>query len=151
MPRKRYVLTLRAADDLREARAWSRARWGTSLTRRYFEDLHRGARYAAENCNRLRARNELVSATALNVYPIREHYLIYEPLNSDTVVIVAVIRQGRDLPAILGKWAGPIRRELADVRSRMERGEIKIPRGPGVRTRTRKVPEGQPTARRKHP
>ena len=138
MASKRYVLTLRAANDLREARAWSRARWGKSLTRRYFEDLHKGAQCVAENCLRLRARNELSGDSLLHVYPIREHYLVYEPLNSDVIAVVAVVRQGRDLPAILRKWAGSIRRELADVRSRIERGEIKIPRGPAVKKRTRR-------------
>jgi plasmid stabilization system protein ParE len=135
---KRYVLTLKAANDLREARAWSRARWGKPLTHRYFEDLHKGAQYVANNCHRLRTRNELVGDTPLHVYPIREHYLVYEPLNSDVIAVVAVIRQGRDLPAILRKWAGSIRRELADVRSRIERGEIKIPRAPGTKKRTRR-------------
>ena len=135
MASKRYVLTLRAANDLREARAWSRARWGKSLTHRYFEDLHKGAQYVAENCHRLRARNELAGDAPLHVHPIREHYLVYEPLNSDVIAVVAVIRQGRDLPAILGKWAGSMRRELADVRSRIERAEIKLPRGPGKKTR----------------
>lgn len=138
MASKRYVLTLKAASDLRGARAWSYARWGKSLTHRYFEDLHKGAQYVAENCHRLRARNELVGDTPLHIYPIREHYLVYEPLNSDVIAIVAVIRQGRDLPAILRKWAGSIRRELADVRSRIERGEIKIPRGPSAKTRARR-------------
>jgi plasmid stabilization system protein ParE len=41
MPRKRYILTDRAASDLREARAWLRARWGKDLTNRYFDDLQR--------------------------------------------------------------------------------------------------------------
>jgi plasmid stabilization system protein ParE len=132
------VLTLTAANDLREARAWSRARSGKSLTRRYFEDLHKGTQYVAENCHRLRARDELAGDTPLHVYPIREHYLVYETLNSDVIAVVAVIRQGRDVPAILRKWAGSIRRELAGVRSRIERGEIKIPRGPGTRKRTRR-------------
>ena len=137
MASKRYLLTLKAANDLREARAWSRARWGKSLTRRYFEDLHKGAQYLAENCHRLRAGNEFVGHTPLRVYPIREHHLVYEPLNS-VIAVVAVIRQGRDLPAILRKWAGSIRRDLADVRSRIERGEIKIPRGSGTKKRTRR-------------
>ncbi len=137
MASKRYVLTLKAASDLREARAWSRARLGKSLTHRYFEDLHKGAQYVAENCDRLRSRNELVGDAPLHVYPIREHYLVYEPLNSDVIAVVAAIRQGRDLPAILRKWAGSIRRELADVRSRIERGGVKVPRGPGKKARVR--------------
>jgi len=135
---KRYVLTLRAANDLREARAWSRARWGKPLTRRYFEELHKGAQYVADNCHRLRAHDELSGGTLLHVYPIREHYLIYEPLNSDVIAIVAIVRQGRDLSAILRKWAGSIRRELADVRSHIERGKLRTPRTPDTKKRPRR-------------
>jgi hypothetical protein len=40
--------------------------------------------------------------------------------------LVAVIRQGRDIPAILQKWAAPVRRELTDIRGKIERGEIRI-------------------------
>lgn len=138
MATKRYVLTLKAANDLREARAWSHARWGKSLTRRYFEDLHKGTQCVAENYQRLHARNELVGDTPLHVYPIREHYLVYEPLSSDVIAVVAVIQQGRDLPAILRKWAGSIRRERADVRSRMERRQIKRPRALGTKRSSRR-------------
>jgi len=38
-----------------------------------------------------------------------------------------VIRQGRDIPAILQKWAAPIRQELTDIRDKIERGEIRVP------------------------
>ncbi len=127
MQRTRYVLSARAAADLLEARAWSRARWGKDLTRRYFDDLHRGAQFIAENQSALRERQELAAGTALLVYPVREHYLVYEPLGERFVAIVAVIRQGRDIPAILQKWAAPIRRELTEIRRRMERGEIGLP------------------------
>lgn len=124
MPRRRYILTVKAADDLREARAWSRARWGKTLTDRYFDDLHKGAQYVAENHDSLRERHELAGGTALLVYPVREHYLVYEQLAPGFIAVVAVIRQGRDLPAILQKWAAPIRREITDIRARISRGEI---------------------------
>ena len=62
MRRKAYLLTPRAAADLREARAWSRAQWGKALTDRYFEDLHEGAQHIAENYASLRDRNELAGA-----------------------------------------------------------------------------------------
>jgi hypothetical protein len=54
-------------------------------------------------------------------YPVREHYIVYEPLGPR--FIVAVIRQGRDIPAILQKWAAPVRRELIEIRGKIERGE----------------------------
>lgn len=127
MGRKSYLLTARAAADLREARAWSRARWGKELTDRYLEDLHEGAQYIAENHASLRDRHELAGGTALLLYPVREHYIVYEPLTPRSIAIVAVIRQSRDIPAILRKWAAPIRRELTEIRSKIERGEVRVP------------------------
>jgi plasmid stabilization system protein ParE len=127
VPRKSYVLTTRAAADLREARVWSRARWGKDLTNRYFEDLHAGAEYIAENYASFRDRQELAGGTALLLYPVREHYFVYEPLGPRFIAIVAVIRQGRDIPAILQKWAAPIRKELTEIREKIERGEIQAP------------------------
>jgi plasmid stabilization system protein ParE len=123
--RKSYVLTARAAADLSEARVWSRARWGKELTDRYFEDLHEGAQYIAENHASLRYRHQLAGGTGLLLYPIREHYIVYEPLGPRFIAIVAVIRQGHDIPAILQKWAAPIRREMIEIRAKIERGEIR--------------------------
>ena len=65
MRRRSYVLTTRAVADLREARAWSRARWGKELMNRYFTDLHNGAEYVAENHASFRDRHELAGGTAL--------------------------------------------------------------------------------------
>jgi plasmid stabilization system protein ParE len=122
-----YVLTVRAEADLREARSWSRARWGKELTNRYFQDLHEGAQYIAENHTSLRSRHELAGGTALCLYPVREHFIVYEPLTEKLIAIVAVIRQRRDIPAILQKWAAPIRRELTEIRARIERRGIRVP------------------------
>ena len=127
MPRKSYILTVRAEADLREARAWSLSRWGKELTNRYFEDMHEGAQYVAENYASFRNRHDLAGGTSLLLYPIREHYIVYEPLGKQFIAVVAVVRQGRDLPAILQKWAEPIRRELLEIRDKIERGELGIP------------------------
>lgn len=125
--RARYVLTARAAADLREARAWSRARCGKELTSRYFNDLHEGAQFIAVNHGALRRRQELSGSTALFVYSVREHYLVYVPLDERLIAVVAVIRHGRDIPAILQKWSAVIRREMIEIRARLDRGEIALP------------------------
>lgn len=138
MRRRSYVLTARAAADLSEARVWSRARWGKELTNRYFEDLHEGARYIAENHASFRNRQELAGGTALLLYPVREHYIVYEPLAPRFIAVVAVVRQGRDIPAILQKWAAPIRRELIEIRGKIERGEIRIPSRSALQPRRKK-------------
>ena len=138
MRRKSYLLTARAAADLREARAWSRARWGKDLTDGYFEDLHEGAQYIAQNHASLRDRHELAGGTALLLYPVREHYIVYEPLAPRLIAIVAVLRQSRDIPAILQKWAAPIRQELMQIRSKNERGELRSPSRSGPKSRRKK-------------
>ena len=126
MHRGSYVLTVRAEADLREARSWSQARWGKELTNRYFQDLHESALYVAENHGSLRSRQQLAGGTALCLCPVRELYIVYEPLTEETIAIVAVIRQRRDIATILQKWAAPIRRELTEIRSRIERREIRV-------------------------
>jgi plasmid stabilization system protein ParE len=106
---------------------WSLAKWGKELTGRYFDDLHEGAEFIAENQRALHRRQELSGGTSLLVYPVRQHYIVYEPLAERFIAVVAVIRQGRDIPAILQKWAVPIRRELIEIRARVARGEITWP------------------------
>jgi plasmid stabilization system protein ParE len=123
---------------LREARVWSRARWGKELTSRYFDDLHEGTQFIAENQSGLRGRQELSRGTSLFVYPVRERYIVYEPLAERFIAVVAVIRQGRDVPAILQKWSAPIRRELMEIRARFERGEIVWPTPSAAKPRRKK-------------
>lgn len=138
MRRKFYLLTVRAAADLREAQAWSRARWGKELTDGYFKDLHEGAQYIAENHASVRDRHELAGGTALLLYPVREHYIVYEPLAPRLIAIVAVIRRSRDIPTILQKWAAPIRQELMEIRTTIPRGELRVPSRSEPASRRRK-------------
>lgn len=72
------------------------------------------------------------------IYPVREHYLVFEPLAPRLIAIVAVIRQGRDIPAILQKWAVPIQRDLIEIRGMIERREIRAPARPAPKPRQKK-------------
>ena len=111
MPKKRYVLTPTARAQLREAKSWSRARWGVALTQRYFEDLENAAQYVAAHHKEICQNPH----SELGVYPVREHYIIYTPLDEDTIAIVAVIRQGRDIPSLLQRYASVFARELREM------------------------------------
>lgn len=113
---KNYLLTATARRHLREARAWSMARWGEKRTRAYFDALHKAANDLAKNYTRYRKREELSGGTGLRLYPIREHYFVFEPLGKDRIAIVALLRQGRDIPAILSKGKHVFMRELEELR-----------------------------------
>jgi len=121
-----YTLTAGAENDLRQARAWSRKRWGKEQTRQYFKDLQDGAEHLGKNHKSFRPRSELAGDTGLKLYPVREHYLVYEPVMGKHVIIVAVIRQSRDIPALLRQWTPHIKRELKDIRTKIKAGEISV-------------------------
>jgi len=124
---KHYLLTHRAELDLREARAWSLARWGSKLTRAYFGDLHKAAEYVATHYRALNSREDLTGDTGLSIHPVREHYLIYLPLDDGQIIIVAVLRQSRDVPQILGKTTFMIQREVNEIKRRINCGELTLP------------------------
>lgn len=64
--------------------------------------------------------------------------MVYEPLAERIIAIVAVIRQGRDVPAILQKWSAPIRRELLEIRAKIERGDTTLPIRTNAKPRRKK-------------
>ncbi len=83
-------------------------------------------------------RQDFSGGTALLVYPVREHYLVYEPLGERFIASSPSSVRGRDLPSILQKWSVPIRRELLEIRARIERREIAPPTRSTVKTRRKK-------------
>ncbi|TQV82777.1 type II toxin-antitoxin system RelE/ParE family toxin [Aliikangiella coralliicola] len=123
MPRKvqYYILTSTAERDFREARQWSLRRWGKELTKQYFLDLHKSAEEIAQN-HLSSARNiHLTNKAGLSIHAVREHYIVYVPLSDKKIIIVALIRQTRDVPAILEKNSYIISRELKEIsKARME-------------------------------
>jgi len=94
------------------------ARWGEKLTEEYFIAIHEAAEKLAKNYKTYRPREELAGGTGLLLYPVREDYLVYEPLTKNQIVIVALLRQGRDIPSILSKGKHIISQELLALRKR---------------------------------
>ena len=119
--RRPYILTATAERDFREARRWSLSRWGKELTRQYFVDLHKGAEGLAQNHS---AVPQMAGPGDLSVYPVREHYIVYVPIGNNRIVIVALIRQTRDVPEILNANSFKIRRQLKEIFDKLERGAI---------------------------
>ncbi len=110
-----YRLTQTAERDFRDAKNWSIKRWGRELTQLYFQDLHDAALYVSKNHHSLRYREDLVAHTGLMIYPVREHYMVFLPAHEETIIIVALIRQGRDIAAILSRHAYQISKEIKAV------------------------------------
>lgn len=108
-----YVLTETAADDFRAARRWSLARWGKERTKTYFEQLHAAAEYVAAHQQAIAKRDDLIGNPELAVHAVGEHYLVYAPLGGEQIAVVALIRQTRDVPAIVEANSFQIRRQVS--------------------------------------
>jgi len=124
--KKHYLLTLGAEADFREAKQWSLTRWGKALTQEYFSDLDNAAEYIAEHHQSLRCREDLTGDSGLFIHPVREHYLIYLPIDNHAIIIVAVIRQSRNVPEILAKSAFMIHREIEEIKALLKTGKLKL-------------------------
>jgi plasmid stabilization system protein ParE len=126
VPRKkrRYFLTATAQRDFRQARQWSLARWGEDLTKQYFADLHEGAEQVAQNYRVYPEKGYLAGADQLGVHAVREHYIVYVPVAGKRIVIVALIRQTRDVPALIQANGCAIRRQLKEILDKLESGGI---------------------------
>lgn len=122
--KKHYLLTLTAENDFRQTRKWSKKRWGAALTQKYFSDLHDGAEYIAKNYHPHPTDKKLTETYGIGVYPIREHYMVYFPIVQDLIVIVALIRQTCDVPAILKANHYLIQRELKEIKRTISNSEI---------------------------
>lgn len=124
MPRSRYyTLTKTAAKDFRQAKQWLLSRWGKEQTKRYFADLHRGAEYIAQNQQTIAARDHLTAQTGLGIYPLREHYIIYLPIEEQLIIVVALIRQVCDVPAILQSNQYRVLREIKAIKTKLKTPE----------------------------
>lgn len=112
---RNYILTETAEGDFREARQWSLSRWGEEPTRKYFSDLHACAESLSRNPPRSNSMEQVLAAAELKICPVQEHYLVYVPIDSDRIAIVALIRQTRDVPAILNANSFMIQRQLQEI------------------------------------
>lgn len=112
-----YFLSPTAINQLRDHKKWSLAKFGHSVTKKYFQDIDKGFKYIAENHRIFPARLELTGESGLSIYPIREHYIVYIHINN-SIHIVAILRQAQDIPHIINEGAAIFQRELAQYKGR---------------------------------
>lgn len=74
--------------------------------------MDKGFQYIADNYERFPSRPELTGESGLSIYPVREHYVVFVPMN-DGIHIANVLGQAQDIPNILSENAAIFQRELA--------------------------------------
>lgn len=127
-----YRLTRTAENDFRRARQWSQKRWGAQLTKQYFLDLHNAAEHIALHYARTlptpthhTIKEILPDNINIGVHPVREHYIVYVPVAQELVAIIALIRQTRDVPAILKAHSCLINKELKEIANTLTSSDIR--------------------------
>jgi plasmid stabilization system protein ParE len=109
-----YVLTRRAAMDLRDIRAFSRAQWGAATAQRYMADLYRVLARIAEIPELGEAR-QYRSAPFLMI-PARQHVIVYDRVPVG-VVVLTVLHQARDIEGIIARQGPAFLKVIMALRS----------------------------------
>ena len=78
----------------------------------------------ARNHRSLPKKGYLTGTTGMGVHAVREHYIVYVPIDEKSIVIVALMRQSRNVPAVLRANDFMIRRQLQEIFERLNQGKI---------------------------
>ncbi|MET0155787.1 MAG: hypothetical protein ABW189_06775 [Rickettsiales bacterium] len=94
------------------------SRWGKEATAQYFRDIDKVAVAPGRNNGNSALRHELTDDGNVKVYPAREHYIVYCETGNGSIAILAFIRQGRNVPELLKKYAYVFNREMRNIQCR---------------------------------
>jgi plasmid stabilization system protein ParE len=116
---KHYLLTQTAANDFRRAKAWSLKRWGKENTTSYFQHIENIANELGKQT--LLAKTDVLDVDNLSIWPIKEHYLVYIPLDNELIAIVGLFRQTQDLTSIIQNNSFAFKHQFAKLALRQQR------------------------------
>ncbi len=119
-----YSLSPTAIDHLRQHKRWSMERFGETATKKYFQELDERFQYIADNHQRFQKRLKLTGKSGLAIYPAREHYVVYIPIDDD-VHIVGIFGQMQDIPRIIEKNCLVFQQELDRYKLPLKKGSNK--------------------------
>jgi len=93
-----YYLTRRAASDLRNIKQYSVEKWGESVAKTYIKDLYIGFQEIADKPSLGTLRQQ--RSNPFLMVPIREHFIVFELLNDD-IIVLTILHQVRDIEGII--------------------------------------------------
>ena len=114
MTKPNFYLTRQAARALRDIYQHSLKQWGQAIADAYMADL-----YSA--MNRITLKPEMGQlrmrrASPFLMVPAREHFIIYDCLEAD-IVVLTLLHQRRDIEHIISKFEPDLLAEIEHVRS----------------------------------
>jgi plasmid stabilization system protein ParE len=126
MRSSKYTLTRRAEADLDELHEKSLEQFGRIQTNKFMADLKKAAEFAANNIGKVPTRAHLVGDSGLSLYPIHNHFIAYRPVTEDHIVIIAIVRQSRDIAALITAESDRFRADFSEIEQKIKNGIIAI-------------------------
>ncbi len=113
-PPPRYLLTRRAALDLRNIYNRSRREWGDATAEHYMPDFYTAMSQAAENPDAGLLRQH--RATPFLMVPARQHFVVYDRVPQG-IVILTLLHQVRDIERLIADLSFSFLREIEKLKS----------------------------------
>lgn len=108
------LLTPWAAATLRSIRYWSHERFGKKNAEKYFVDIDKALSFIAQSCGKVVSRDDLTGDSGFSIYPVREHFIVFDVLNG-TIFVFDFVKQERDILTVLNDYAARFRRHAAQL------------------------------------
>jgi toxin ParE1/3/4 len=108
-----FILTRRAARDLRDIHERSVTNWGEARADRYLDDIYSafGKVVANPGLGRLRASR----SSPFLMIPVGQHFVVYDEIDR-RVVVLTVLHQVRDVERIVAAMAPDFLAEIETIR-----------------------------------
>ena len=137
MKSPKYTLTKGAEADLDEIYRRSLERFGRDQTNTFMTALKKAAEFAADNHGKVPPRSQLTGESGLSLYPVHNHFIAYRPVADHHIVIIALLRQSRDIPAFVLAEAKRFRKDFAEIERKIKSGALVIEGMKRTKPRTR--------------
>jgi len=119
-----YTLTTSAESDLRALQARSLELFGPIQTNRFIARLKKAAEFASTHIGKLSTRSHLVGDSGLSLYPVSNQFLVYRPVSDHHIVILAIVTQSRDIPALIAAKETTFQETFRVIEQSIKRGKI---------------------------
>ena len=107
-----YILTRRAAFELREIYNYSVDHWGDRRAKKYLADLYRAFQRIADTPE-IGALRQARSAPFL-MYGVEQHYVIYSKMDGG-IAIATILHSKRDIETIISEIGGILSAEVLSI------------------------------------
>jgi len=111
---KRFHLTKRAFEDIKNIFTYSGENWGEAQAKKYINALYSDFKKISDKTELGNSRKYRYEPFLM--YPSGRHYIVYE-LFKDSIIIITVINQVRNIENIMIEFGSSFRIEIEELKA----------------------------------